>query len=211
MFLPSRTSLANHNFENLASRGFNYEAFDIIGTTSCVNQFAYRLLIILLGDLAFGSPFGMLESARDTAPVALSQKQAMQSLYSEEKTHIEYTTIPAVKAINDGTAFNTILGCLPAHWRPLFCKIPSFRASLNLRASLGTMAVTALAKRLQSPSDDSRMDILTQLIAARDENGRPLPAEELSAEALAIMVAGSDTTAKLVLVKYPIQFSLTDL
>ena len=75
-------------------------------------------------------------------------------------------------------------------------KLPMFKKSLHTRSLLARMAITALAKRLAS--GEARADFLTKLIAARDDNGQPLPEHELSAEALSLLVAGSDTTSKLV-------------
>ncbi|KIP10209.1 hypothetical protein PHLGIDRAFT_499161 [Phlebiopsis gigantea 11061_1 CR5-6] len=154
---------------------FNFEAFDIIG------------------DLAFGASFGMLESGKDAAPVALSEDEAVNSYYSDHTVKIECTTVPAVKTINETVDFNTFLGCFPPQWHWVFLKLPMFQKSLHTRSLLARMAITALAKRLAS--GEARADFLTKLIAARDDNGQPLPEHELSAEALSLLVAGSDTTS----------------
>lgn len=138
----------------------------------------------------------MLESGQDAAPVALSETEAVNSYYSDHKTKIECTTVPAVKTINETVDFNTFLGCFPPQWHWVFLKLPMFKKSLHTRSLLARMAITALAKRLAS--GEARADFLTKLIAARDDNGQPLPEHELSAEALSLLVAGSDTTSKLV-------------
>jgi benzoate 4-monooxygenase len=64
--------------------GYNYLAFDIIG------------------DLAFGSPFGMVDAGKDVAPVAVE---------TGGKTSIEY--IPAIKILNDRGDFSASMGVLP--------------------------------------------------------------------------------------------------
>lgn len=140
----------------------------------------------------------MLESGQDAAPVALSEMDAVNSYYSDHKTKLvmKCTSVPAVKTINETVDFNTFLGCFPPQWHWVFLKLPMFKKSLHTRSLLARMAITALAKRLAS--GDSRADFLTKLIAARDDNGHPLPEHELSAEALSLLVAGSDTTSKSV-------------
>ncbi|OBZ77504.1 Benzoate 4-monooxygenase [Grifola frondosa] len=103
---------------------YNYLAFDIIG------------------DLAFGAPFGMLIACKDSAPVATSQKDAIASYGQECKSKFDY--FPAVQRFN-------------------------------------------------TPTD--RADLLGKLQEGRDEEGRPMGREELTAEALTQLIAGSDTTS----------------
>lgn len=136
----------------------------------------------------------MLENARDTAPVVLSQKAAMAAFYNKESGELAETTVPAVKIINETLAFNTFLGLLPRQWRRTVLRIPSFQQDVQSRASLGTIAVTAVAKRLRAPV--ARNDFLSRLIAVRDADGQPLGAQELSSEAATLLNAGSDTTSK---------------
>ncbi len=50
---------------------YNYLAFDIIG------------------DLAFGSPFGMIKAAKDAAPVAVDQREAIASYGKEGTNEVE--------------------------------------------------------------------------------------------------------------------------
>lgn len=151
-----------------------------------------------LGDVAFGLPFGMLEAGQDAAPVVTSQKTAMDSYYTGQEASVDRTTIAAVKTINESVHINLLIGNLPLmrSCRSLLLLIPSFRQSLKSRGLVAKMAVSAVARRLASGV--SRPDLLTKLISARDDIGLPLPAEELSAEAASMLIAGTDTTAKLV-------------
>lgn len=64
--------------------GFNFLAFDIIG------------------DLAFGSPFGMLEAGRDSAPVLAP---------GESPEKVQY--LPAVQILNDRGTYSASLGVIP--------------------------------------------------------------------------------------------------
>jgi benzoate 4-monooxygenase len=156
--------------------GANYLAFDIVG------------------DLAFGAPFGMLEAAKDSAVVPKNQEEAMKS-YGTDKVS-EVVEIPAVKILNGRGEYSMSMGVLPAWWRPFVRQLPWYRrGQANVKALAG-IAIMAVAKRLATPTD--RVDLLSKLQAGRDSEGKPMGSEELTAEALTLLIAGSDTTSKYV-------------
>ncbi|EKM51944.1 uncharacterized protein PHACADRAFT_212558 [Phanerochaete carnosa HHB-10118-sp] len=80
--------------------GLNFGAFDVIG------------------DLAFGAPFGMLEAEKDTVPVPVSEEQAMKS-YGQKDMDLEWSTLPAIKLLNETIPRTSFLGCLPPQGKPL--------------------------------------------------------------------------------------------
>lgn len=144
---------------------FNYLAFDIIG------------------DLAFGAPFGMLSSGADVAEVRASPDAPPQ-----------YT--PAIEILNRRGEVSATLGCLPelrawAAWLP----DPFFTQGMAAVAHLAGIAVARVKGRLANPPDVDRTDLLEHLMSGRDEQGRPLGRDELTAEALTQLIAGSDTTS----------------
>jgi len=59
--------------------------------------------------------------------------------------------------------------------------------------NLAGIAIARVNARLEKPSD--RVDLLARLMEGRDENGNKLGREELTAEALTQLIAGSDTTS----------------
>lgn len=139
----------------------------------------------------------MLEAVKDAAPVALSQKEALASYTaSGGPTSLKYRFVPAIKTVNEASAFNTFLGCLPTWLRPFAMSFPSFKQSSDSRKALSTMAITAVSKRISNDKELLRRDFLTKLLEGRDAEGKPLGSEELSSEALSLLVAGSDTTSK---------------
>jgi benzoate 4-monooxygenase len=86
---------------------FNYLAFDIIG------------------DLAFGSPFGMIKAGRDVAHVAVDHNAAFggQGLsHAREKT--EFIEVPAIEILNKRGEFSAFLGVLPP-WMRYFLPHPA--------------------------------------------------------------------------------------
>jgi len=86
----------------------NYLAFDIVG------------------DLAFGRPFGMIKAAKNFAAVPKDQKAAMMDSYGtvNGNSSIEIEGIPAVKTLNGRGEFSTSMGVLPPWWRPLVRHLP---------------------------------------------------------------------------------------
>jgi len=151
----------------------NYLAFDIVG------------------DLAFGAPFGMLEAATDSAVVPKNQEEAMKS-YGTGKVS-EVIEIPAVKILNGRGEFSMSMGVLPAWWRPYVRQLPWYRRGQADVKALAGIAIMAVGKRLATPTD--RVDLLSKLQAGRDSEGKPMGPEELTAEALTLLIAGSDTTS----------------
>ncbi len=133
----------------------------------------------------------MLDAVRDTTQIATSQMAAVES-YGVEGAKLEYVTISAVEAINTASGFAVFLGVLPPWVRPIVSCL--FTAKIRTRDSLGSMVATAVAKRLVSSV--SRQDLLSKLLEGRDEEDRPMGRQELSAESLCLLGAGSDTTAR---------------
>ena len=156
--------------------GYNYLAFDVIG------------------DLAFGSPFGMIKAAKDIAPVAKSQTNAMAT-YGNEKAEVDVEYFPAVRILNDRGDYSASMGVLPPWLRPFLKKFhPWYRSGSIATANLAGLAIVAVSKRLKAPTD--RVDVLSKLQAGKDDEGKPMGPPELTAEALTQLIAGSDTTSK---------------
>ena len=148
----------------------------------------------LLGDLAFGAPFGMLSECRDAAPVAIDHDQAMAGYGGEKKVDVQY--IPAVQILNDRGNFSASLGVLAPWMRPIAKQFPWFKRGQKAVKDLAGIAVAAVAQRLTTPTD--RVDLLGKLQEGRDDEGNLMGKEELTAEALTQLIAGSDTTSKYV-------------
>ncbi|MCJ1287955.1 hypothetical protein MMC26_007308 [Xylographa opegraphella] len=148
---------------------FNYLAFDIIG------------------DLAFGAPFGMLSKGKDIAEV-------------RKTPHGPVTYAPAIEVLNRRGEVSGTLGCLPT-LKPYAKYLPDrfFRDGLKAVENLAGIAVARVNERLKKVEEgnggDERMDLLARLMEGRDENGNKLGRAELTAEALTQLIAGSDTTS----------------
>ncbi|GAB7364465.1 hypothetical protein MBLNU230_g5275t1 [Neophaeotheca triangularis] len=146
---------------------FNYVAFDIIG------------------DLAFGAPFGMLEHGRDLAEVRATPDSPP-------------TYAPAIEVLNRRGEVSNTIGCFPAI-KPYagYLPDPFFSKGVQAVQDLAGIAVARVNMRLEAAErgEVQRVDLLARLMEGKDENGEKLGREELTAEALTQLIAGSDTTS----------------
>lgn len=143
---------------------------------------------------AFGKPFGMLPAGRDIAEV--KKTPSSPSTYA-----------PAVEVLNRRGEVSATLGCYPA-LKPYAKYLPDrfFRDGLQAVEDLAGIAVARVNERLESAerikrggkaegSGEERVDLLARLMEGKDENGNKLGRDELTAEALTQLIAGSDTTS----------------
>ncbi|KAL6862627.1 hypothetical protein ACO1O0_002864 [Amphichorda felina] len=148
----------------------------------CLHWFNY-LAFDVIGDLAFGSPFGMLAAGADVAEV-------------RESPDSPPIFAPAVEILNRRGEVSATLGCLPelkpyARWLP----DPFFSKGLEAVSNLAGIAIASVRQRLDNPPPPGRTDLLARLMEGRDDKGEILGREELTAEALTQLIAGSDTTS----------------
>ncbi|KAJ5781327.1 hypothetical protein N7457_006487 [Penicillium paradoxum] len=146
---------------------FNYLAFDIIG------------------DLAFGAPFGMLEKGQDIAEMRLDPKDPPKY-------------VAAVEVLNRRGEVSATLGCMPS-LIPFAKYIPDrfFSEGLQAVENLAGIAIARVNERLKPEvmANNTRVDLLARLMEGKDGNGNQLERAELTAEALTQLIAGSDTTS----------------
>ncbi|RYC63158.1 hypothetical protein CHU98_g3055 [Xylaria longipes] len=141
----------------------------------------------IIGDLAFGAPFGMVQRGRDECELIRPGKPA--------------TYVPGAEALNRRGQVNSCLGLLP-DLRPWAQYIPHpfFYKGLRSKENLYNIAAAAVTKRLESTEDyqtgtQQRRDILEMLRRGNDAEGNPMAQTELVAEAHAQLIAGSDTVS----------------
>ena len=88
------------------------------------------------------------------------------------------------------------LGCLP-QLKPYAKYLPDefFSKGVEAVENLAGIATARVAHRLDNADSNDRVDLLARLMEGRDENGEKLGRQELTAEALTQLIAGSDTTS----------------
>lgn len=122
----------------------------------------------------------MLEKGRDFAEVTSPGKGT--------------TYAPAIEVLNRRGEVSGTIGCFPAI-KPYakYFPDPFFSQGMKAIQDLAGIAIARVNARLEKPSD--RVDLLARLMEGRDETGNKLGREELTAEALTQLIAGSDTTS----------------
>jgi benzoate 4-monooxygenase len=164
----ARSKQANGGYYRFdALHWFNYTAFDIIG------------------DLAFGAPFGMLEKGADVAEVQL-------------EPNAPPTSAPAIEVLNRRGEVSNTIGIMP--WIKPYAKYipdPFFYKGMAAIQNLAGIAIARVNERLAAAErgEITRVDLLARLMEGKDENGEKLGRAELTAEALTQLIAGSDTTS----------------
>ena len=136
----------------------------------------------IISDLAFGRSLGMLASGSDIAEARLTPDSP--TIY-----------VPAITLLSTRTKANSVIGTIPdlipyAKYIPE----PNLKKSLADGAKFNAIAVACVKQRLEGRASD-RKDVLQGLINAKNEDGQSMGLPELTAEALAQLVGGSDTSS----------------
>lgn len=108
------------------------------------------------------------------------------------------TYAPAIEVLNRRGEVSGTIGCLPCI-KPYAKYFPDsfFRNGVRAIENLAGIAVARVNARLEALDEEKgrRKDLLARLMEGKDENGNKLGREELTAEALTQLIAGSDTTS----------------
>ena len=125
----------------------------------------------------------MLENGKDIAEVRTTPDSAP-------------TFAPAIEVLNRRGEVSGTLGCFPA-LKPYakYLPDPFFSKGVKAVENLAGIAVARVNARLANASNTDRVDLLARLMEGKDENGEKLGRQELTAEALTQLIAGSDTTS----------------
>ncbi|KAG0649869.1 Cytochrome P450 53 [Hyphodiscus hymeniophilus] len=129
----------------------------------------------IIGDLAFGDPFGFTAAGFDN--------------------------VGFITKLRDRGEWCATVGQMPwiKTWTPYFFFDPFFSTGSKAASALGRMGMAAVDKRRAIAGDPDRKDILFYLLSASDpEKGGMLPDNEIKAEALTQLIAGSDTTGNTI-------------
>ena len=170
-------------FSSQWDRLSKYEANPKTGYASidALNWFNY-LAFDIIGDLAFGAPFGMLEKGKDEAEIRMTPDSPPD-------------VAAAIQVLNRRGEVSATLGCLP-QLKPYakYLPDPFFSKGLAAVQKLAGIAIARVSQRLENPNPD-RVDLLARLMEGKDAKGEKLGRAELTAEALTQLIAGSDTTS----------------
>ncbi|KAF8753476.1 Cytochrome P450 monooxygenase [Rhizoctonia solani] len=170
--------------------GFNWDAKDGRVVLNMCPQFSY-IAFDIISDLSLGIPFGLIEAQKDSIPAALS-------LISNKKV----ADLPVIHMIAQGTIGAVALAPHP----PLLQKILLFGAPWHIPdliarrdfVEVTKAAVNTRISKVENGTIDNEnrgVDLLDKLFEVTNTDGSPLSREEIDAEALVTIGAGSDTTS----------------
>ena len=141
----------------------------------------------IIGHLALGKAFGMVEKSRDECV--------------SQQVDGSITLIAGAETLNRRGEVSATLGWLPS-LRPFARFLPdaSFSRGLQSIKDLHGIAALAVSQRLNavrpgSLGGEDRHDIMALLLKAKDPDGVAMPYEEVVSEALTQLIAGSDTVS----------------
>lgn len=108
----------------------------------------------------------------------------------------EPTFAPAIEVLNRRGEVSATIGCFP-QLKPYarYMPDPFFRKGMEAVENLAGIARARVKQRLDDAGKIDRKDLLARLQEGRDEKGEKLGRDELTAEALTQLIAGSDTTS----------------
>lgn len=141
------------------------------------------MVLDIIGDLAFGAPFGVLEGASEDVMIRTSDDRAI--------------SLPVITSLTTRSEIAATVGVLP-ELRPYLKWIPDpfFHAGVTGMNNLRSLGTARILDRLNNPlSADRHKDLLERVREGRDDKGQPFGKEELTAEALTVLIAGTDTTS----------------
>ncbi|KAH7335690.1 cytochrome P450 [Rhizoctonia solani] len=172
--------------------GSNWTAENGYAVMDCCSQFSY-LTFDIIGDLALGAPFGLIQAQKDSSPVI----ESVDKFGQPEKVSIQVPVVEAIASINRNLAST---GPFPL-WTRYMMKILPWNIPSLLREirffKLAMAVVDARLKRgLRTMSDGSLgVDFIDKLLQVRNEDGSEMSRDELLSETLTMLLAGSDTSS----------------
>ncbi|CAE6439554.1 unnamed protein product [Rhizoctonia solani] len=176
--------------------GVNWVSSDGKAVMNVCAQFSY-LAFDIIGDLALGSPFGLIQAQKDSS-------LSIESVDASGEPVRGTVEVPVVKTIaNLGVTIMSV-GVFPVWTHKLLQLLPWNISGVAHRINLFKLATTSVDARIRrgptKNSEDGKrsIDLIDKLLEARNEDGNPLSVNELYAEALLLLIAGSDTTSKWV-------------
>ncbi|KDN34444.1 hypothetical protein RSAG8_12476, partial [Rhizoctonia solani AG-8 WAC10335] len=193
--------------------GFNWNVRNGQAVIDVCAQISY-LAFDIIGDLALGSPFGLIQAQRDSSLAiesvdASGESQrgtkdsslAIESVDASGESQRGTVEISVVKTIAGGGDMVMAVGVFPS-WTHKFLQFLPWNIlglfDVLKFAGLTAQAVDARVKRgprKNLENSKQSIDLIDKLLQVKSADGNPLSINELYSEASALLIAGSDTTS----------------
>ncbi|CAE6439543.1 unnamed protein product [Rhizoctonia solani] len=173
--------------------GVNWVAKNGRAVIDVCAQVSY-LAFDIIGDLALGSPFGLIQAQKDSS-------LSIESVDASGEPHRGTLEIPVIQTIARGGIPITAVGVFPSWAHKLLLFMPWNLVGLFDRINFFRLVKTSVEARIKRGpkeimEDGKRsVDLIDKLLEVQDDDGNPLSMSELNAEASLLLVAGSDTTS----------------
>ncbi|KAG8705278.1 hypothetical protein FRC11_009173 [Ceratobasidium sp. 423] len=155
-------------------------------------QFSY-LTFDIIGDLALGAPFGLIQAQKDSSPTI----ESVDKFGQPEKVTIQVPVVKAIASINRNLAST---GPFPFWTRYMMKILPWNIPSLWREIRFFKLAIAVVDARLERgsktmPNGEQGVDFIDKLLQVRNEDGSEMSRDELYSETLTMLLAGSDTSS----------------
>ncbi|QRW25027.1 cytochrome P450 family protein [Rhizoctonia solani] len=150
-------------------------------TMNVCAQFSY-LAFDIIGDLALGSPFGLIQAQTDSSPSIESTDASGEPVRGTMR-------VPVIETIAGAAFTGMSVGIFPSWAHRLLRLLPWNISGTNNRINLLKLATASVEARIKrgsrkdSESGGCGIDLVAKLLEAKNDDGSPLSANELYAEA----------------------------
>ncbi|CAE6430429.1 unnamed protein product [Rhizoctonia solani] len=172
--------------------GVNWIAQDGHSVIDCCPQFSY-LAFDIIGDLALGAPFGLIQAQNDSSIII----ESVDKLGQPKKGVFQVSVVATIAGLNRALVS---MGPFPAWTRNIMQLLPWNMSGVRDRIRFFKLAVTAVDARLkrgprETTDGKQSADFIDKLLQVRNEDGSGMSLEELYSETLVFLLAGSDTSS----------------
>ncbi|CAE6472151.1 unnamed protein product [Rhizoctonia solani] len=168
--------------------GFNWSAQNGSAVMDCCQQLSF-LAFDIIGDLAVGASFGLIQAQKDSSPIIGSGDEVRQ----ENKEVVQIPVIAAMASFN----LNIVsVAMFPSWSRNIIQLFPWHLPGLLKQFRFFGLVAASIDARLKRGSDeDQGADFVDKLLQVKNEDGTGMSLEELRSETSVMFLAGSDTSS----------------
>ncbi|CCO33754.1 Benzoate 4-monooxygenase [Rhizoctonia solani AG-1 IB] len=143
----------------------------------------------VIGDLAYGASFGLLQAQNDSVSISGPTDELGQS---DKKA----TRIPVIAAMASFNLNIVSVAMFPLWMRNIVQLLPWHFSGLLKQIRFFSLVAAQTDARLKRGSDEAQgPDFVDKLLQVRNEDGTGMSVEELRSETSVMLLAGSDTTS----------------
>ncbi|QRW23951.1 cytochrome P450 family protein [Rhizoctonia solani] len=168
--------------------GFNWTAYNGSAVVDFCPQLSY-LAFDVIGDLAAGASFGLIQAQKDSSPIVGSSDETGQ----KDEGAVQ---IPVIAAM---ASFNTLIVAVqmfPLWARNIVKLLPWYVSGFMKQIGFfGLVAAIIEARLKRGSNEEDGPDFIDKFLEAKNEDGTGMTVDELRSETSVMLLAGSDTSS----------------